>query len=196
MMHIHLCVYPRSRGSAVLFCVGIVFAASLAFILNGCAGSAGVETKKEKVVDLKSKLFAVSPVPQDMRGNQSLQIVRHGLRKESLILVAPVSVRASLSGIAGKATLKGRATPVFNVGDGIQMSFFINRAATLHPVGTRYFDAGRNAEDRNWIPIEYALDLREGDMIEIEISSGPQGDYTADWIALSSLDLVQRDNLP
>jgi hypothetical protein len=113
-----------------------------------------------------------------------------------MILIAPVSVGASLQGISGNATLEGLATPVFNVGDGMQMDLLVKHAGTTRSIGSRYFDSGRNAEDRNWIPIALPLNLGEDDQLEIRISAGPQGDLVADWLALSSLRLVQRKTDP
>jgi hypothetical protein len=76
---------------------------------------------------------------------------------------------------------------VFNIGDGVQMNVFLRRSGIRILVGSRYFDPGRNAEDRSWIPVSIALEVNEGDLIEIEASAGPQGDLTADWLALNSV---------
>jgi hypothetical protein len=120
-------------------------------------------------------------------------VIRKGLRKNALALVAPVSVRAPLSGASGKRILEGWATPVFNIGDGIQMDLFLTRAGARHLILGRYFDAGRAFGDRAWIPISIPIDINENDQLEIVISAGPQGDLVADWLALSGLRLVQRN---
>ncbi len=182
----------RRIGGAAGFCTAIAFAASLIFA--GCS-KPGDRESESAAVNLKERFVATTPVPRDMLSNRDLEVTRRGVRRKSLILIAPVSVRASLGGVKGKATLKGWAAPVFNVGDGIRMDVFIHRAETLHPIGARYFDAGREAEDRDWIPIEYDLDLKEGDRIEIKVSGGPQGDLTADWLALGSLGLTRKNNM-
>jgi hypothetical protein len=92
--------------------------------------------------------------------------------------------------------LEGWATPVFNVGDGLQMDLFLRRAGARHLMGSRYFDAGRKIEDRDWIPIAFPLDLGQDDQLEINVSAGPQGNLVADWLALSSLHLAQRKTTP
>jgi hypothetical protein len=92
--------------------------------------------------------------------------------------------------------LEGWATPVFNIGDGIQLDLFLSRYGERHRVGERYFDSGRKAEDRDWVAIAFPLDLRENDQLEISISGGPQGDLVADWLALSSLRLMKRKSAP
>ena len=120
------------------------------------------------------------------------EVVRKGQRRESLVLVAPAVIRAAVDGISGRATLQCLAAPVFDVGDGIQMNVFVKRAGIRVPVGGRYFDPGRKAEDRNWISIAIPLEIQSGDQLEIEASAGPQGDSTADWLALSSTTLVAR----
>lgn len=108
-----------------------------------------------------------------------------------MTLVAPLEIRASLAGLSGTHTLKLLATPVFNIGDGLQMDVLVGGAGALKQVYGRYFDAGRKAEDRDWIPLEIALDLSgAGDAyLEIRISGGPQGDLVADWLALAEVRL-------
>jgi hypothetical protein len=92
--------------------------------------------------------------------------------------------------------LEGWATPVFNVGDGLQMDLFLRQAGARHFIAGRYFDAGRKFEDRDWIPIAFPLDLGQDDQLEIEVSAGPQGNLVADWLALSSFHLAQRKTAP
>ncbi|MDM7994135.1 MAG: hypothetical protein QUT30_00460 [Acidobacteriota bacterium] len=128
--------------------------------------------------------------------NRNLAVVRKGLRKDTLTLVAPVSVQAVLPDASGKMMLEGLATPVFNIGDGIEMNLFLIRSGARRPIGRRYFDSGRRAEDRAWIPIAFPVDLHAGDTLEIDVSAGPQGDLVADWLALSELRLVRRETAP
>jgi len=109
-----------------------------------------------------------------------------------MALIAPVTVRTSFYGATGDMMLTGSATPIFNVGDGIQMNIFLKRHdGRLQSIYRRYFDSGRNAEDRNWIPIAIPINPDKNDQLEIEIAAGPQGDSTADWLALSSLCLIK-----
>jgi hypothetical protein len=58
----------------------------------------------------------------------------------------------------------------------------------------RYFDAGRRAEDRDWIPlaIPFKAGPRPDNELIIAISGGPQDDLSADWLALSGLRLERR----
>jgi hypothetical protein len=179
--------FLRNPWFAFLF---FVIAAPLVF--SGCAKTAEVQPDATGEADLTDKFLPVNPVAQDTHINRSLSVIRKGLRKDALILIAPVSVRASIKGVSGRLMLKGLATPVFNIGDGIQMDLYLSRAGKRHFVGNRYFDSGRRAEDRGWIPIAFPLDLGEDEQLEIEISAGPQGDLVADWLALSSLHLMQR----
>ncbi|MBN1566211.1 MAG: hypothetical protein JXA73_00060 [Acidobacteria bacterium] len=118
------------------------------------------------------------------------------MSKDALVLIAPVSVRISLKGMSGDLTLRGLATPVYNIGDGIHMDVFLSRAGKRYFIGNRYFDPGRRAEDRDWIPLFFPLDVGEDDQLEIDVSGGPQGDLVADWLALSSLRLMQRKAAP
>jgi hypothetical protein len=110
-----------------------------------------------------------------------------------MVLAAPVAISASLQGVSGKMKLVGLAAQVFNIGDGIQMEVVLVRAGMRQPLGSRYFDAARKAEDRDWIPIAMPLDLSEHDNLEIRISAGPRGDLVADWLALSSLRLLHEE---
>ena len=74
----------------------------------------------------------------------------------------------------------------------------LKNAAGERMVYTRYFDAGRRAEDREWIPLSIPLDVRDGSGTEliIRLSAGPQGDLVADWLALTSVRLTQRTQSP
>jgi hypothetical protein len=111
-----------------------------------------------------------------------------------MLLVAPVVVRAPLEGIAGTLILEGFTAPVFNIGDGIQLEVFVLESGHERRVYDRYFDPGRRAGDRAWIPFSIPFDLGNsgGGSLEIRISAGPQGDLTADWLAIGSLRLVQE----
>ena len=167
---------------------------ALSLILGGCGKTTGIESRVGKIIDLTDKFSKVASSGPDENVNPRLYVTRKGSRKESLVLLAPVSVNASLNGASGRSVLEGLATPMFNIGDGIQLDLFRNRKGERHLIGSRYFDAGRKAADRNWIPFSFPLDLVAGDQLELTVSAGPQGDLVADWLALSSLRLMQRND--
>jgi hypothetical protein len=113
-----------------------------------------------------------------------------------MVLVAPVVIQASLEGISGRAILEGQSSPVYNVGDGMQMDILLLAPGRERVIYRRYYDAGRRLEDRAWIPINIPLELEEwprDSRLEIRVSGGPQGDLVADWLALSALRMVQGD---
>ncbi len=57
--------------------------------------------------------------------------------------------------ISRRAAVELLATPVFNIGDGIQMDVFLVNGSNRNRICSRYFDAGRNAADRQWIAMEF-----------------------------------------
>jgi len=145
----------------------------------------------EAAVDLTGR---VSPIGSPKNFERNLDVIRRGNKKDAMVLVAPAGIRASLRGVTGRRTLEFWAAPVFDIGDGFLMMVFINRSGTRFLVEERYFDPGRRAEDRNWIPVAVQLDdIKKGDQVEIELSAGPQGDLTADWLALSSVRLTRSE---
>jgi len=168
---------------------------AISFFFCGCTEATRIRPEAAEAVDLTDRFLAMNPVAPDAHFDH-LQVTRKGRRRDALVLVAPISVRASLRGASGKMILEGWATPVFNIGDGIQMNLFIKHAGMLRPIADRYFDSGRRAEDRDWVPIAIPLELGKDDQLEIGISAGPQGDLVADWLALSSLRLVRREPEP
>ena len=143
----------------------------------------------EPVMDLSDRFSLTDSGSPDML-KKHMKVIRKGDRKDALVLLAPAAIRASLQGAKGRKILKCWAAPVFDIGDGIQMSVFIRRVEKRILAGSRYFDPGRKAEDRNWIPIAIPLEIDPGDQLEIEASGGPQGDLVADWLAFSSLRLT------
>ena len=174
----------------------LIFAISASFIYGGCAGAFKNPPAIKGEVDLTKSFVPADPGLPAANFKEELGVVRKGMRKNAMVLVAPASVRASLKGASGPMMLEGWATPVFNVGDGLEMDMFVRRAGEPRLVGSRYFDAGRKFEDRDWIPIAFPLDLGQDDQLEIDVSAGPQGDLAADWLALSSLRLAQRKTAP
>jgi hypothetical protein len=182
-------VYVRREHFAP---AALFFLAAASLLLGGCSNTDAQWTTVEGI-DLIERFARTDAAAQNKNVNRNLSVIRRGLRKDSLALVAPVSVRSSLHGASGRRILKGWATPVFNIGDGIQMDLFINRAGQRRLIGSRYFDAGRMLEDRSWVPISFPVEIEENDQLEIAVSAGPQGDLVADWLALSGLRLVQRN---
>lgn len=124
-----------------------------------------------------------------------LGVVRQGRRRDAMVLVAPVVIRAPLAGISGRVCLTGFAAPVFNVGDGIQMDVWLVGDGADRRVFSRYFDPAHLAQDRAWIPFEIPIRLDgavEDCQIEIRASGGPHGDHTADWLGVSSPTVSRR----
>ncbi len=114
-----------------------------------------------------------------------------------MLLIAPVTIKAGVDGRSGNFTLEAWCSQVFNTGDGIEMDIYLASRGERRKIYSRYFDAGRRAEDRGWIPINVPLILApvQDARIEIEASAGPQGDLTGDWLALSSVRLVPKSEL-
>ncbi len=154
-----------------------------------CGNGDGIRQKAVPVLDLMDRLSLADSSQPEEHFKQGQLVTRKGLRRQALVMVAPVCIHAPLHGVSGKATLRGWAAPVFNIGDGLQMTLFIARSGIRHQVGSRYIDSGKNRGDRDWIPIEIPLEIGEEDWLEIEISAGPQGNLVADWLALSELSL-------
>ncbi len=121
-------------------------------------------------------------------------VVRKGLRRDCLLLVAPISIRAQVVAAGGSYVLEASCTQVFNVGDGIRMDVYLLERGHRRSVYSRYFDAGRQAGDRDWVPVAIPIEIGQPQdtQIEIEASAGPQGNLDADWLALSSVRLAWR----
>jgi hypothetical protein len=164
-----------------------LIAASIGFY--GCGSDRLPANDAESAIDLSTRLL---PIDSGSGGNpeKRMDVVRKGIKRNSIVLVAQSVIRVSLQGVSGKRTFKFWAAPVFEVGDGMQMNLYLRRTGERFFVGGRYFDSGRKSEDRDWIAIEAPLEIREGDQLEIEVSPGPQGDSSADWLALGELRLV------
>ncbi len=143
-------------------------------------------------LDLIERLEPVNHMPS-YHIRKHMPVTRRGDRRSALVLIAPVTVRASLRGLQGSMKLTGFAAPVFNIGDGVRMEVFLSRAGVRQLLGVRYFDAARKIEDRSWVGIEFPLELTGDDELEIEVSAGPLGDLVADWLALDSLRLTAKE---
>jgi hypothetical protein len=168
---------------------------ALAFLLlgfSGC-GTKSIPAQENGVLDLRDRLSVLS---REAGGSYSPHFAasRNGIDRDSILLIPPITVRASLKGIAGHATLVGIATPVYNIGDGMQLDVVLIQEGNRRTVYTRYYDPGRKTEDRKWIPFKIPLDLPQGNDIRIElrVSAGMQGDLVADWLAVSELRVIAK----
>lgn len=157
--------------------------------ITSCADDDGIRQEALPVLNLMDRLSLAGSGQPEEHFKPGQWVTRKGLRREALVIVAPVIIHAPLQGVSGRATLRGWAAPVYNIGDGLQMYIFVRRNGIRDQVGSQYIDSGRNAGDRDWIPIEVPLEIGEGDWLEIEISAGPQGNLVADWLALSEFGL-------
>jgi hypothetical protein len=173
-----------------------IFAAGIGFFvlfsgLFGCGEPPGVETIEISQSDLADCFSVISPRmdPDAREFYAHFPVMRRGHRKDAMVLIAPTAVHASLAGYAGPVKLIGSAAQVFNLGDGIQLDIFLQENGTKQRVYNRYFDAGRLAEDRDWISLSVPLELNSStdNWLEIQVSGGPQGDYIADWLALNGV---------
>jgi hypothetical protein len=176
------------------FFLAWILVAALMFFAS-CENRDRVKLEDAQTLNLMDRFSSADSALQDSHLRQNQYVTRKGLRKKSLVMIAPVCIHASLRGVSGKATLRGWAAPVFNIGDGLQMNLFLRSSGIRHQIGSRYFDAGRKAEDRDWIFLKVPLEMGEDNWLEIEISAGPQGNLVADWLALSELSLVKSKSL-
>ena len=170
--------------------VGILALACASALIGGCRSVAGPARTSGDDVDLALRLQAEGKGGALRR---HVDVTRRGRRADAAVLIAPVSVRASLAGLSGRYILRISAAPVFNVGDGMQMDLAISDSRGRRDMVSRYFDAGRKAADRAWIPIEVPLALSGGGdvYLDINVSGGPQGDLVADWLAFAEIVMVR-----
>jgi hypothetical protein len=172
----------------IVIAVGFII---LITCLCGCNAPPGLESAEKSKYDLTDRFSVISPQtsPASREFYAHFFVSRKGSRKDSMVLTAPTAVHASLAGFAGQVKLMGLATPVFNVGDGIQLDILLKENGTTQLIYNRYFDAAHLAEDRDWIPFSVPMELKSGtdNWLEIQISGGPQGDNTADWLALQAM---------
>jgi hypothetical protein len=123
-----------------------------------------------------------------------LPVTRRGVRKEAMVLVAPLAVRTPLGGCRGPVWFRSLVAPVFNVGDGFCLEVFHLQAGETRRIYSRNIDAARRHEDRQWLPVEVPVesDGSPGERLEIRISGGPRGDLVGDWLALAETGFFER----
>jgi hypothetical protein len=120
-------------------------------------------------------------------------VVRRGIRRDSMRLIAPVCIRTSLARSSTGMGLEFFAAPVFNVGDGMNLEVLMAGDRGEEVIYSRYFDAGRKAGDREWAHIQIALPVRpEARWLILRVSGGAQGNLDADWLAISSVSLLRK----
>jgi hypothetical protein len=165
-------------------------------LTGGCIAKPPIQGKQHpSFLDLTGRFFAPGA---RLKGSGTgtfdphYPVGRKGQRRDTMLLIAPVTAKAEVGGIAGSYFLEALCTQVFNTGDGIQMEVYLTEGSERRRIYSRYFDAGRRAEDRDWVPVSVPLILGKArdSQVEIEASAGPQGDLTSDWLALSSVRLV------
>ncbi len=119
--------------------------------------------------------------------------IRNGRREDAVRLIAPVTIRTRLAGLAGDYRLDALATQVFNIGDGLQLDVDVVSGGERKRVCERYFDAARKAADRSWIPLAAPFEIagQADSYLEIRVSGGPRGDLVADWLALAGLRITK-----
>jgi hypothetical protein len=172
----------KSWTSVVLICC-IIWAGAVTAAAPGMPPGA---------VDLTERFTTTGNADSVLRHRS---IMRKGKLADATVLVAPVTVRAGLAGITGRCTLRMLAAPAFNVGDGVEAELHLIQSGEDRKIFSRYFDAGRKAEDRAWFPIEVPLDLSPSREVylEIQVSGGPQGDLVADWLAIAEVHVVPEN---
>jgi hypothetical protein len=184
----------RARLGIVLLCA--VFALCGSSLPSACGPVSHALPPREAGVDLLDRFGIAREGTAAAVNSQSLRrhewVTRRGRRLATTTLLAPVAIRAGLAGLSGRFTVKLLAAPLFNVGDGVQMEVFAGSAGDRRLVCSRYFDPGRLATDRDWIPLAVPVDLSGAvdSYLEIRVSAGPQGNLDADWLALAEVRIV------
>ena len=184
----------RARLGTVLLCA---VSALCGMGLSGACGPAPQgPPRREAGVDLLDR-FRIAREGVAAAGDSQLLrrhewVTRRGRRMDTTTLLAPVAIRVGLAGLSGRFTLKLLASPLFNVGDGVQMEVCAGSAGSCRQVCSRYFDPGRLAGDRDWIELAVPVDLSGAvdSYLEIRVSAGPQGNLDADWLALAEVRIV------
>ncbi len=184
-----------SLWKEVFLAIGLFAALSGA----GCGEGTTTRNAKESArgLDLTDRFYAPGAALKGAGSgtfDRHYDVVRKGRKMDSLLLIAPVKAVVDIKNLAGTYLLEGWFTQVFNTGDGIQMDIYQVAEGQRRNIYSRYVDAGRCGQDRDWIAFQVPLSLESGQSTRIEIaaSGGPQGDLVADWLAVSSLRLIQK----
>jgi hypothetical protein len=121
-----------------------------------------------------------------------MPVTRSGRTMQAAVLRAPVAVRLPLGKSSTVLALECLAAPVFNVGDGMLLQAAVVDGGREQVVFGRGFDAGRRAQDRDWVPLSIPLKpCRSADCaLILRLSAGAQGDLVADWLALADVRIV------
>jgi hypothetical protein len=159
---------------------------ALAGALSGCRRGS---SSADPALNLTERIHLVNAKAGQILEKHRI-MARNGRERDCIMLVAPMVVQAALYGAEGKRTLEFLAAPVFNIGDGVLLNVYLERAGSRISAGSRYFDPARKAEDRRWTSVAIPVQVEEGDQLQIEVAAGPQGDLTADWIGLNSIRLA------
>lgn len=164
-----------------------------------CPTPAGSRQRAPDVLlDLTDRFSPVPPVDRHTDGNAGffpkLPVTRKGKREDALVLVAPIRVRATFSGVTGQVFFEALAAPVFNLGDGIQLEVSVSNDREEKLLFERHFDGAAQASDRDWIGLEIPIDLGAGGTwhLEMRAAAGRRGDLTGDWLAVARPRLRRR----
>lgn len=181
-----------NRQSCVAILAALVAIFAIGAFLSSCSQeSSGIGKKGLADAVRLLRFYAAGAGQTAGTFDPHFRVVRRGEPRDCLLLIGPMIIRADLNGAAGEYVLEALGTQVFNTGDGIQMDVYLSTGDERTKLYSRYFDAGRRAEDRDWIPISIPLILARPDShIDIVSSAGPQGDLGSDWLALASPRLV------
>ncbi|MBM3789690.1 MAG: hypothetical protein FJW35_04975 [Acidobacteria bacterium] len=124
--------------------------------------------------------------------HRGMRVARRGTVRPSLVLAAPAQIALQWKGAAGRLRVRCWAAPVFNIGDGCLLSVtWVGDDRTLSAF-SRYFDAARNEADREWSRLDFLVEMGgrpDGELV-FELTGGPEGDLTADWMAFADLTVV------
>jgi hypothetical protein len=120
-------------------------------------------------------------------------LVRAGVRRSGLLLVAPIAVSAPLTGLVGKMVFRCLVAPVYNIGDGTILEIVLFEAEGNRMLMRRRVDPGRRSEDRQWIPLAVPFEISHGDAsLLIRVSGGDSEkgagagvDLVADWLVVA-----------
>ena len=178
---------PRRKiGSGA--CAGLALLLTAGTLLIAGCASARRDTEAGLADSFEAVGRPSSPRDALMR---HLPVVRRGLRKDAMVLVAPLAVRTPLGARSGPVVFQSLVAPVFNVGDGLHLEIYHVSAGEARQIYGRTIDAARRYEDRQWLPLEVPIEAGRGteESLEIRVSGGSRGDLVGDWLALAEMRL-------